>query len=633
MSRITNLRTIRIAERPNLIWLEVETDEGLIGLGETFRGAQAVEAVIHEQIAPLVLGEDSRQIEGISRKLLTPYLGFHSSSAEVRAASALDIALWDLKGKRHGIPIHEALGGASRLEVRAYNTCAGYAYNSGNAKRREIGGAELSTGPYDDQIAFNRDAGVLAESLLEEGYGAMKIWPFDVFAAATGGHAITLAELKQGLEPFRKIRNAVGDRIEVMVELHSLWGTHAAERICRGLEDYGVFWVEDPINKMDDFKALADLRRRVNVPICGSETLAGAIKFREALEADALDIVMIDLSWCGGLTEGRKIAAVAEAYNKPVAPHDCTGPVALLTGLHLALHAPTAIYQEMVRATLATWYRDLVTELPLIDHGMVKAPTRPGLGTELKPEVRQRADATVRESRFNACEAYKRISTPTLATALYKRGLRQQVIQGVTPLHTLGESMVGEAFTLRYMPAREDRNGLEVFRNREHPQRKAVEDCPPGAVLVMDSRMDPRAASAGGILVTRLMKSGVAGVVTDGGFRDSAEIASLSIPAFHQRPSAPTNLTLHEAIDINVPIGCGDAPVFPGDIIVGDNDGVIVVPAHLAEELAMEGTEMTAFEDFVTEEVREGRSILGLYPATDPDTLVRFAAWRKQNGR
>ena len=227
----------------------------------------------------------------------------------------------------------------------------------------------------------------------------------------------------------------------------------------------------------------------------------------------------------------------------------------------------------------------------------------------------------------------RHVSTATLATALFKRGFRHQFIQDVSPLRPLKESMVGEAYTLRYMPAREDLNPLTVFRDRSHPQRKAVEECPPGAVLVMDSRKDARAASAGGILVTRLMQRGVAGVVTDGGFRDSAEIASLDIPAFHQRPSAPTNLTLHQAIAINEPIGCGDAPVFPGDVIVGDNDGVIVIPAHLADEIAVEAEEMTAFEDFVTEKVREGRPILGLYPPTDDRTLVDFAAWRKANGR
>ena len=227
----------------------------------------------------------------------------------------------------------------------------------------------------------------------------------------------------------------------------------------------------------------------------------------------------------------------------------------------------------------------------------------------------------------------KAVSTATLATALYKRGFRSQFVQDVQPLSPLKESMVGEAFTLRYMPAREDLNRLEVFRDRSHPQRKAVEECPPGAVMVMDSRKDPRAASAGGILVSRLMARGVSGVVTDGGFRDSAEIAALGFPAFHQRPSAPTNLTLHQAIDINVPVGCGDAPVFPGDVVVGDNDGVLILPAHLADELAAEATEMTAYEDFVTEEVRKGRSILGLYPATDERSLADFAAWRKEKGR
>ena len=192
---------------------------------------------MHELAAPLVLGQGFRRIEAISRQLLTPYLGFHSVSAEVRAASAIDIALWDIKGQRHGIPVHEALGGASRLEVRAYNTCAGYAYNTKSSRRREIGADDAALGPYDDQIAFMCDAGALAESLVSEGYGAMKIWPFDPFAA-NGGHAISLTDLKAGLEPFRKIRDAVGDRIEIMCELHSLWGAHTAERICRALEDH-----------------------------------------------------------------------------------------------------------------------------------------------------------------------------------------------------------------------------------------------------------------------------------------------------------------------------------------------------------------------------------------------------------
>ena len=229
------------------------------------------------------------------------------------------------------------------------------------------------------------------------------------------------------------------------------------------------------------------------------------------------------------------------------------------------------------------------------------------------------------------------VSTATLCTALFKRGLRTQFIQDVRPVNAQRDlktpNMVGEAFTLRYIPAREDLNPISVFQDRAHPQRKAVEDCPPGAVFVIDSRKDARAASAGSILVTRLMKRGVAGIVTDGGFRDSPEIALMAIPAYHSRPSAPTNLTVHQALDINVPIGCGDAPVWPGDVVVGDGEGVVVIPAHLADEIADEATEMTAFEDFVTERVQEGQSILGLYPPTDERSRDAFAAWRKAKGR
>jgi len=192
---------------------------------------------------------------------------------------------------------------------------------------------------------------------------------------------------------------------------------------------------------------------------------------------------------------------------------------------------------------------------------------------------------------------------------------------------------VGEAFTLRYIPAREDLNPITVFQNHAHPQRKAVEDCPPGAVMVIDSRKDARAASAGSILVSRLMMRGVAGIVTDGGFRDSPEIGALAIPAYHQRPSAPTNLTIHQALDINVPIGCGDVAVFPGDVMVGDKEGVVVIPAEIAGEIADEAVEMTAFEDFVTEEVLKGRSILGLYPPTQDQSKLDFEAWRKANNR
>ncbi|MBN9669619.1 ribonuclease activity regulator RraA [Roseibium aggregatum] len=225
------------------------------------------------------------------------------------------------------------------------------------------------------------------------------------------------------------------------------------------------------------------------------------------------------------------------------------------------------------------------------------------------------------------------VSVATLATALYKRGLRNQVIQGVHPVARKGKNMVGPAFTLRYMPAREDRNQLSEFRNPEHPQRVAIETCPEGHVLVMDSRKSATAASAGDILITRLMMRGGGGVVTDGGFRDAATIGDLDIPAYHTRPSSPTNLTTNEAIELNCPIGCGDAPVFPGDIIVGDDDCVIVIPAHIADEVADEAIEMTAYEDFVVERVKQGESIIGLYPCTKDAHQKNFQEWRRKNDR
>ena len=227
----------------------------------------------------------------------------------------------------------------------------------------------------------------------------------------------------------------------------------------------------------------------------------------------------------------------------------------------------------------------------------------------------------------------KKVSTASVATALYKRGLRGQFVQGVSPMERKPVVMVGQAFTLRYIPAREDRNPITVFRNRDHKQRVAVETCPEGHVLVMDARKDRRAATAGSILVTRLGQRGAAGVVSDGGVRDAAGIGALDIPAYFACASAPTNLTLHEAIEINVPISCGDAPVFPGDVMLGDGDGVMVIPAHLADEIADECTNMESYEDFVLEQVNEGAGIIGLYPATDEESLVKYDAWRKRTGR
>lgn len=230
-------------------------------------------------------------------------------------------------------------------------------------------------------------------------------------------------------------------------------------------------------------------------------------------------------------------------------------------------------------------------------------------------------------------EKLKRVSTATIASALYKRGLRNQFIQGVVPVSPKSQNMVGQAFTLRYIPAREDRNPISVFRDPAHPQRVAIETCPPGWVLVMDARKDARAATAGSILLTRLAVRGAAGVVSDGGFRDAEGIGALDMPAYHAKPCAPTNLTLHEALDINVPIACGDVAVFPGDVLVGDRDGVMVIPVHLTNELVDECMSMESYEDFVLECVRTGESIIGLYPCTNATHQKAYEDWCSKRGQ
>ncbi|MEL6518872.1 MAG: ribonuclease activity regulator RraA [Pseudomonadota bacterium] len=218
-------------------------------------------------------------------------------------------------------------------------------------------------------------------------------------------------------------------------------------------------------------------------------------------------------------------------------------------------------------------------------------------------------------------------STASVATLLFKRGYHNAYVQGALPL-SAGRTMVGPAYTLRYIPTRPDTDPLEAFREPDHPQRVAVEECPKGAVLVMDCRQDASAASAGSILLTRCQMRGVEGVVSDGGIRDAAGAALLEMPVFAAKPSAPTNLTKHHAVDIGLPIACGGVAVYPGDIVMGDGDGVMVIPRHLADEIAEDTVGMELFETFVLEKVKAGASIRGLYPPTDPDTLATFEAWK-----
>lgn len=398
--KIAALESIQLGEFPNLVWVQLHTDEGLIGLGETFFGADAVAACLHETVAPYLLGRNPLDLDRHSRALLTPYLGFASSGVELRAASAVDIALWDIFGQAVGKPVWQLLGGLSRERIRIYNTCAGYRYiRSGKGQRTDNWGlpAGAAEGPYEDLDAFMHRADELAQSLLAQGITAMKIWPFDPAAEASGGVDISTADLHVALEAFRKIRKTVGDRMEIMVEFHSLWNLTAAKRICAALEEFRPYWYEDPI-KMKNLDALAELAAATRVPICASETLAGRGAFLDLMRRKAAGVAMLDLSWVGGISEAKKIATMAEAFELPVAPHDCTGPVVLIASIHLSLNAPNALIQETVRAYYTGWYRELVTVLPRIENGYVYPLDGVGLGTALMPGLARRKDAIVRRS-------------------------------------------------------------------------------------------------------------------------------------------------------------------------------------------------------------------------------------------
>ena len=399
--QIKQVETIRLGEFPNIIWVRLHTGEGLVGLGETFMGAAAVEAYLHEWVAPKLLGQDPLAIESRNRDI-TGYLGWRGSGVETRGNSAVDIALWDIFGKAANMPVHTALGGKSRDSIRIYNTCAGYQYVRSATNQTTanwgLGNVGKNQGPYEDLEGFLNNAGELAQSLLSEGITAMKIWPFDIAAEKSHGQYISNADLDTALEPFKKIRDAVGNQMDIMVEFHSLWRLPMAQKIARALKPFDTFWHEDAI-RMDSLDLLKQYAVDCEALICASETLSYKWGFKDYLQTGVAGVAMLDLSWCGGLSEARKIAAMADAWQLPVAPHDCTGPVVWAASTHLSLHAPNALVQESVRAFFTGWYKELVTELPVVENGMISLSNKPGLGLELLPDLHKRADAVVRVSK------------------------------------------------------------------------------------------------------------------------------------------------------------------------------------------------------------------------------------------
>ena len=394
--KIIAVETLRLKRHGTLIWLRLHTDEGVTGLGESWFGAAAIEADIHDRLAPVLLGQDPSRIEHLNRKML-PYVGFQGTGAEIRALSAADVALWDIAGKLANKPLYDLLGGKTRDSVQLYNTCAGpdYVSKSSDVRPDNFGlRAEkaIASNRYEDLTGFMERPAEVAAELLDMGIRSMKIWPFDFAEGAVDGVDISVADLKRGLKPFEEIRKAHGDEIRLKAELHGIWSLPAAKKICRALEPIGMDWIEDPI-WMDRIQELQELANYTSAPLAGGETLGGLGQFRNLVDLGGISTPIIDVTWGGGITFARKAAGFAEASGRAIAFHDCSGPVTLTVSTHLALSAPNIWEQEFTRAFYYGWYHSLLNQLPPIQNGMITLPNLPGLGVELQPGLESAEDA------------------------------------------------------------------------------------------------------------------------------------------------------------------------------------------------------------------------------------------------
>lgn len=385
--KVTQVETLRPVIQPNLLFVRVTMADGTVGLGESFFGAAAVEAYIHETAAAVLCALPDATPEAAAIAL-RPYLGYQGGGVETRGNAAIELALWDALGKTSGLSLNRLLGGPVRTELRTYNTCAGsdYVRSSSRQTSSNWGLRGADAGALDDLDAFFTRPGELASDLLSEGITAMKVWPFDKAAERTNGTDISSAELDAGLRVLSDIRDAVGDRMDVMLELHGLWHRAPVTKILREAQRFDLFWAEDPI-RPDAVDALRRLRDDIDVPIATGETATGRRGFISLLDAGVVDYATVDVQWCGGVGEARKIAALADAYGVPVAPHDCTGPATLAACAHLTASQPNGLIQETVRAFLRTWYAELVTGLPEIDGSTMIVGDAPGHGVEIRPEL------------------------------------------------------------------------------------------------------------------------------------------------------------------------------------------------------------------------------------------------------
>ena len=364
--KIKHIETVRVSDPADVIWVRIHTDTGLIGLGETWYASKTVESAVHDHFAPLIVGRDPFAIERhwLNMFRLSDHAGY--GGAELRAISAIDMALWDIKGQAAGVPVYELLGGAVRKKIRVYATGAPF-----------VG------------------AGDLARELIDDGMIAMKMGPTISVATPSEGQFLSSKDLDLALQPFRDVRDAVGDGIKIANDGHGKWALPVAIQIAKAMEPLDIMWQEDlmPLLNPD---ALRQLQDATSTPVCISERLLTRWQLREFIENGSAQIVMPDLIWTGGISETHRIAIMASAHQVPVAPHDATGPVNIFACAHICMNSPNAMIMEHVRPYLYGWYGDFVDPLPPIEHGWLSAPQNPGIGTRLRPEVLERSDCETR---------------------------------------------------------------------------------------------------------------------------------------------------------------------------------------------------------------------------------------------
>ncbi len=376
--KITAIESLQWAEYPRLMVVRVHTDSGIIGLGETVDKIPGSKGALHGTIAPLVLGQDPLDIEGLWRFVMDNIMYHGYAGAETRALSAVDVALWDIMGKVYNAPLYHLLGGKTRERIPTYNTCIGF-------------------GEYQDYAAWHTDAGALAKSLLADGIKAMKIWPFDQFSEGSFGQYIHPYDVEKGLTAVKQIRDAVGLDMEIGIECHFRWNRASIERIARALEPYNILFMEDVIPAVmpDEIKAMS---QRTTIPIIGSELLMTRWQLRDWLTKGVSQIVMTDPVWNGGIAETRKIANMAEAFGVPIVLHNVAGPICHAVCMHLGAHLPNLYFVESVRAFYKTYFPIMSGFAPTVNDGHLSIPEGPGLGINLRDEMLTRADLTLERS-------------------------------------------------------------------------------------------------------------------------------------------------------------------------------------------------------------------------------------------